>query len=234
MHRHKGIAVALDMGEEEALGWCQLMKGKVDLFKIGSQLFLSAGRSFIDRLRSMGCNIFLDLKLHDIPNTVYNASREIGKMGVSFFTVHCLGGKEMMKKAVEGSIEGASTGGFEKPNCVGVTILTSINEEDLSIMGISSSIDTLILRLTECALSAGINSIVCSPMEIEMIRKNFGQDVIIFTPGIRIERFGADDQKRTLSPIEAWQKGADYIIVGRSIFSSSNPVGTLERLLLYR
>ncbi len=234
MRRTKGVVIALDMAEREAVSWCELMKGRVDLFKVGLQLFLHAGRGFIENLRSMDCNVFLDLKLHDIPNTVYHASYEIGTMGVSFFTVHCLGGKEMMRKAVEGSAEGASKGSFKKPVCTGVTILTSIDAGDLMDMGISEDIDTLVLKLTECALSAGVNAIVCSPREIGIIRKNFGDDVIIFTPGIRVESSEVHDQKRVLSPAEAWNRGADYIIVGRSIFSSSDPMGTLEKILSCR
>lgn len=224
----KKVIVALDVdGMEEVRKFVDLSK-EVEIFKIGPRLFLKYGSEVIDFLRKKGKRVFLDLKFHDIPNTVYHSVREAVKLGTSMMTIHTLGGKEMIKSAVEGAKEESEKLGIEKPKIMGVTILTSMDEENSKEVGFGYRIEEMVKRLAILAFENGTDGVIASPREIKIIREFSGENFLVATPGIRFEK-EMDDQKRTLSPSEALSLGANYIIIGRPILTQ--PEKVIEELL---
>lgn len=224
----KKVIVALDVdGMEEVKKFVDLLR-EVEIFKIGPRLFLKYGSEVVDSLREKGKKVFLDLKFHDIPNTVHYSVREAVKLGVSMMTIHTLGGKEMIKSAVEGAKEESKKLGIEKPKIMGVTILTSMDEENSKEVGFGYSIKEMVKRLAILAFENGMDGVIASPREIKIIRESTGEKFLVATPGIRFEE-GKDDQKRTLSPSEALSLGANYIIIGRPILTQ--PEKVIEELL---
>jgi orotidine-5'-phosphate decarboxylase len=224
----KRVIVALDVdGMEEVKKFFGLLR-EIEIFKIGPRLFLNYGSEIIDFLRKEGKKVFLDLKFHDIPNTVYHSVKEATKLGVSMITIHTLGGKEMIKSAVKGAEEESGRLGIEKPKIMGVTVLTSMDEENSKEVGFAYSIEEMVKRLSLLAFENGADGVIASPREIKIIRDSIGENFLIATPGIRFEE-GKDDQKRTLSPSEAFRLGANYIIIGRPILSQ--PEKVIEELL---
>ncbi len=225
------IIIALDVNNlKEMERLVKLLSPYIRVFKIGMELFYSCGQKAIDIVKKYDRDIFLDLNLCDIPNTVYNASKAITKMGVYIFNVHSLGGREMMQKAVEGSREASEKLGVTQPIILGVTILTSIDEVQLKDVGINNSLDKEVLDLAKLAESSGLSGVVASPLEIEKIRKNTSKDFLIVTPGVRPEGAGEDDQKRVATPAQAIKKGADYIVIGRPVTKAKDPVRVVESL----
>lgn len=217
------LILALDLDtEKKAREFIKPLKGLIKWIKIGSQLFVSQGPSIIEKIKSDGFRVFLDLKLHDIPNTVANTVASIRKFGVDMITVHTSGGKEMLAEAKNkaGDIK-----------IVGVTVLTSLSEEDLKIIGINRDLGEHVLALTQLAKDSGIDGIVCSPREAKMARDAVGDDFIIVTPGIRLDDNKMDDQKRALSPAEIRGLGIDFIVVGRPILRAEDPAGMVRRIL---
>lgn len=218
----KRIIVALDVeGREEALSLVRKLEG-AEIFKVGLKLFTAQGPSLLKEIQSIGKKIFLDLKLHDIPNTVAEAVRIDTKLGVQMLTLHSSGGREMMSRAAAAARE-AEERGKAKPLLLAVTILTSFKEDGLKEIGMVASIKTQVLRLAELAKEAGMDGVVCSPQEIEFIRKEFGEDFLLVTPGIRPSWAVPDDQKRIMTPSLAIEKGADYLVIGRPIIKASSP-----------
>jgi len=177
-----------------------LLKDRVGIFKVGKQLFTHAGPKVIDMIRQKGQKVFLDLKYHDIPNTVAKAGEEATKLNVTMFNLHALGGGEMMKKTVEASRAMAKSLGIPKPLILAVTVLTSMNEDNLKEVGIQSSLIEEVGRLALLAFKTGVDGVVASPQEIGIIRERCGQKFLIVTPGIRAPSDKKDDQKRTLTP----------------------------------
>lgn len=223
----KKVIVALDVdGMEEVKKFVDYLSG-IKIFKIGPRLFLKYGKEVVDYLLNKDKKVFLDLKFHDIPNTVYHAVKEATKLGVSMMTIHTLGGREMIRSAVRGAEEG-SPGGMEKPKIMGVTILTSMDNENAREVGLGYEIEEMVKKLALLAFESGADGVIASPREIKIIREVVGDKLLIATPGIRFEE-GKDDQKRTLSPSEAFSLGADYIIIGRPILTQTERV--LEELL---
>jgi orotidine-5'-phosphate decarboxylase len=186
-------------------------------FKVGLQAFLGFGEELLAHLKSKNKKLFLDLKFKDIPNTVYGAVKSSLKYDPDFLTIHLSGGAEMIKKAVEAA--------GEKPglSILGVTVLTSLSNIDLVETGIHFSTEDTVLRLCELGLKNGLNSFVCSPREIEPIRRKFGEDVVLVTPGIRPEWAAKGDQKRVFTPKMAVEAGSNYLVIGRPISRSDNP-----------
>ncbi len=224
----KKVIVALDVdGMEEVEKFVNLLS-EIEIFKIGPRLFLRYGEGVVNFLRRKNKKVFLDLKFHDIPNTVYHSVKEATKLGVSMMTIHTLGGKEMIKSAVEGAKEESGKLGIEKPKIMGVTILTSMDEENSKEVGFGYGIEEMVKKLSILALENGADGVIASPREIKIIRGSAGENFLVATPGIRFEE-GKDDQKRTLSPSEAFRLGANYIIVGRPILT--NPERVIEELL---
>lgn len=220
------IIVALDVANaSKAQILIEKLFNYVGGFKVGLELFSSEGPTFVQELTSRGISIFLDLKYHDIPNTVSNASKVATRLKVDMFNVHAAGGKEMMRKAAESAGEEAVILGVKRPKILAVTILTSLDDIDLRM--ITGSLDKVVDHVRRRAISAreaGLDGVIASPREIEIIRKDCGEDFLIITPGVRPKESGEQDQKRIMTPREAIKLGADYLVIGRPICQAKNPV----------
>jgi len=194
-------------------------------FKVGLLPFLKFGNEIISYLKSKDKKLFLDLKFKDIPNTVYWAVKSSLKYSPDFLTIHLTGGAEMIKKSIEAS--------KTKNNLtiLGVTILTSLLRNDLSDIGVELSVEDTVLKLCELGLKNGLKSFVCSPLEIESVRKRFGKDITLVTPGIRPDWSEKGDQKRVFTPKMAIQKGADFLVIGRPITQNRNPSKAFKLIL---
>jgi orotidine-5'-phosphate decarboxylase len=193
--------------------------------KIGKELFTSAGPAFVDMVAQRGFEIFLDLKFHDIPNTVAQASKAAAQLGVWMINVHALGGRAMMNAARE-AIESAA----HKPKVIAVTVLTSMTETDLREVGIESNALVQVMRLAELASDCGLDGVVCSPLEAAAIRDRLGSRFLRVTPGIRLPEEAAGDQKRIMTPELAIRAGSSYLVVGRSVTRSADPLAVLARI----
>ncbi len=226
------IIFALDFEHfTDAQKWVNLLKDHVGMFKVGKQLFTHAGPKVVDMIRAKGQKVFLDLKFHDIPNTVAKAGEEATKLNVSMFNLHALGGFEMMKKTVEASRAIAKSLGIPRPIILAVTILTSMDNESLKEVGIQGPLIEEVARLAQLSMKAGVDGVVASPQEIEVIRERCGKNFLIVTPGIRLQTEKKDDQKRTLSPREAILAGADYLVIGRPIREAKNPIDVIKKII---
>jgi orotidine-5'-phosphate decarboxylase len=227
------IILALDVPDyEDAVRIADQFKDHIETFKVGSELFTAAGPDIIKKINSMGKKVFLDLKFHDIPNTVAKSAAASAKLGVFMFNVHTLGGLEMMRRAAEVIRKISLDENIERPKLIGVTILTSIDQAALKDeLGITMRMSVQVKHLAGLAQRAGLDGVVASPVDAEHIRAHFGKDFLIVTPGIRPSWASADDQKRMLTPKEALRRGADYIVIGRAILSQPNPVSALKRIV---
>jgi orotidine-5'-phosphate decarboxylase len=226
------IIFALDLEHfHEAQQWVSLLKDRIGVFKVGKQLFTRSGPKVIDMINQKGQKVFLDLKYHDIPNTVAKAGEEATKHQVAMFNIHALGGFEMMKKTVEASRAVSKNLGVPRPIILAVTILTSMDEEALKEVGVQGPIIDEVGRLALLAQKAGIDGVVASPKEIEIIRQRCGEKFLIVTPGIRHPSDKKDDQKRTLTPREAIDAGADYLVIGRPIKEAKDPVEAVQKIV---
>jgi orotidine-5'-phosphate decarboxylase len=224
------LIVALDVSSEtEAVCMAERLHGHVGLFKVGSQLFTAEGPAVARHLATMGEKVFLDLKFHDIPNTVRLAAREGARVGVSMLDVHASGGCKMMDAALEGVREGSA--GRDRPLVLAVTVLTSFGTDDLAEVGVTLSAETAVVRLAGLAQSAGLDGVVASPQEIAAIRRACGPDFVVVTPGIRPGSAAADDQTRIATPEQAIRAGADYLVVGRPITAASDPAAAADAIV---
>lgn len=220
------LIVALDVStREEALRLCDGLNDFVGAFKIGLQLFSSEGPALVREIASKGHKVFLDLKFHDIPNTVASAAVEASRLGVWMVNVHASGGREMMARTVDAVREDCAKRGAEAPLLIGVTVLTSSDDRNLSEVGVNSSVDTHVERLVRLAMESGMDGVVSSAHEVGKI-KSIASDrrFVTVTPGIRPSEATFDDQKRVTTPREAIANGADFIVVGRPITNASDPV----------
>lgn len=227
------LALALDVdNDREALGIVAELKDSVALFKVGLQLFTAYGPDIVRRITGMGGRVFLDLKYHDIPNTVAKASAEAVKLGVSMFNVHALGGLEMMKAAAESAKETAEKLNLPVPTVLAVTILTSMDEKSMrKELKITRSLQREVAHLARLAQRAGMHGVVASPQEIKALRRAVRGDFVILTPGVRPVWADKDDQKRVMTPGEAVKAGADYIVVGRPVLKASDRKAAVEKIL---
>jgi orotidine-5'-phosphate decarboxylase len=222
------IILAVDTSDfETALAWINNTKDSVSVYKLGLEFYLNFGSAGVSRVISeTGAEIFLDLKLHDIPHTVAGAAKAISHLSPKFLTVHASGGREMVKAAAESLPNVAVTA---------VTILTSLSEEDLFEIGYASPALESAVALAKMAVSSGAKALVCSPLETAAIRSAVGSDPIIITPGVRpLSEVGRDDQKRTMTPSDAIAQGANYVVIGRPITSawSNGPKALQEKAAL--
>ena len=220
------IIVALDMESKRALELAKKLNPQECKVKVGSQLFTADGPIIIDKLNELGFDIFLDLKFHDIPNTVKKAVEVAIKMGVWMLNVHSLGGKEMLRAACE-VVEKASI----KPLLVGVTVLTSLNDKSLKEVGLGLNTEGQVLLLAELCQTEGLNGVVCSANELSVLRKHLEEDFLLVTPGIRSSGQENDDQKRISTASEAISNGADYIVIGREISKEIDPSEKIRQIL---
>ncbi len=226
------IIFALDVEHfGEAQQWVNRLKDHVGIFKVGKQLFTHAGPKVVDMIRQKGQKAFLDLKFHDIPNTVAKAGEEATKLNVAMFNLHALGGSEMMRKTVEASKAMAKGLGIPKPLILAVTILTSMTEETLKEVGVHGPLIEEVGRLASLSLKAGADGVVASPQEIGIIRQKCGEKFLIVTPGIRHPSDKKDDQKRTMSPKEAITAGANYLVIGRPIKEAKDPLEAVQKII---
>ncbi len=227
------IILALDVNEyEEAVETVHRFQDYIDIFKVGSELFTATGPRIVEEINRRGKKVFLDLKFHDIPNTVSRTARVAAQLGVFMFNVHALGGLEMMKQAAKALVSFSLKHNVDRPRLLGVTVLTSIDQDVLTHeMGVSHRISTQVKHLALLARQAGLDGVVASPLDVKMIRDRCGEGFLIVTPGIRPFWADSDDQKRTLSPRDALRKGADYLVIGRAITGQKNPENALSRIL---
>ena len=225
------LIVALDVDTiDKAVDWVQRLKGDVGYFKVGKQLFTSTGPEIVRKIKKDGAGLFLDLKFHDIPNTVAAASIEAVRLGVDMFNVHALGGYEMMARAADAVRDEAERLGIKKPLFIAVTVLTSMNDESLQQAGILTPAADEVLRLAKLAKRAGMDGVVASPIEIKLIKEACGDDFIVVTPGVRPSFSASDDQVRVMTPGEALKEGADYLVIGRPITNAADPGAAVKAI----
>ena len=223
------VCLVLDVSSrKEAMDLVRPLHDLTGMFKVGMQLFTAEGPSLVREIIEVGGKVFLDLKFHDIPNTVKHAAVEAARLGVSMMTIHASGGRAMMQ-AVSEELRGRFGG--DRPLVVGVTVLTSLDESGLQEVGVDSGVETQALRMAKLAESSGLDGVVCSPREIRKIRGIVGSNFKIVSPGIRMPGQAADDQQRTASPGEAIAAGADYIVVGRAVTNATDPRAALESVV---
>jgi orotidine-5'-phosphate decarboxylase len=219
------LILALDFDRaEQALALVRPLKAHLRLFKVGNQLFAREGPAFVRALLAEGVEIFLDQKWHDIPQTVAHAAAAAAELGVRYFTVHASGGIEMLT-AAQDAVKGSRT------EILAVTVLTSFDDGALRQIGFERSVADQVVRLARLAALAGIAGLVCSPLEIELIRKNVQEPLKLVTPGVRSAKDGVQDQKRTLSAPEALRLGATHLVIGRPITKAPDPVAATVALM---
>ncbi|PLX41116.1 MAG: orotidine-5'-phosphate decarboxylase [Deltaproteobacteria bacterium] len=227
---HERIIFALDVSQRaSALEWVERLSGHVGLFKVGLELFVSEGPSLVEEISSRGERVFLDLKFHDIPNTVAGAVRAAASCGPFIMNLHALAGSEAMRRAAEAAKEGAERAGVEPAKLIAVTVLTSHTADTLSELGIQGSPAGAVHRLANLAKDSGIDGVVASPMEAAMVREVWPSGLIV-TPGVRPAGSSLDDQSRVATPSGAADSGADYIVVGRPIRNAEDPVAAADAI----
>jgi orotidine-5'-phosphate decarboxylase len=226
------VIVALDVPDREsALRLVEQVSGLVGMFKIGSQLFTAEGPQLVREIVTSGERVFLDLKFHDIPNTVAGAVESAARLSVSILNVHTLGGSEMMRAAAH-AVGDRGLLWITRPAVLGVTVLTSMDKADLADVGIPLDLTAEVVRLAALARDSGLDGIVASPHEIRLIRECItAERFIILTPGIRPAWSAKGDQKRIATPVDAIRDGADFIVIGRAITDSIDPRAAAERIL---
>ena len=218
------IIVALDVAtSEEAVALVRRLSPLAGFFKVGLQLYTAAGPEIVRAVRDLGGRVFLDLKLHDIPNTVARAVESAGSLGVDMLTLHLSGGRAMIEAAVRSAAP--------EMLLLGVTVLTSVDEAALREIGVVSAMEEQVLRLAQLGVESGIGGLVASPHELAPLRSAYGAKIKIVTPGIRPTGSPADDQKRAMTPAEALKAGADFLVIGRPITAAPDPRAALEQIV---
>jgi len=228
------IVLALDVDTaEEAVALVKKLSGYVGVFKIGMQLYNSIGPSIVHRVHDLGGRVFVDLKLHDIPNTVASAAKVLTRLNAYMLNVHAAGGREMMRQAEAAAISEAQRMGSEIPIVLAVTVLTSVSQQELEtemfVTGLK--VEELVVKWALMAQESGLGGVVCSPQEIIPIRKACGTDFKIVTPGIRPLWSAPNDQKRITTPRQALEQGADYMVIGRPIIQADDPCAAAQKII---
>lgn len=224
------IILALDLPEfAEAEKWVTKFRDNIHTFKVGPILYLNHGRDVLNRFSDLGAQLFLDLKFHDIPSTVEKTVRQLTELNIKMFTIHALGGFEMMKRVSESVKEESDKLSKSKPLTLAVTVLTSHDENTLKEIGINNSTKDEVLKLAGVADKAGIDGLVCSGQELEFIKQEFGDRFTLVIPGIR-PASKSHDQKRVMTPGDAVLNGADYLVIGRAITEAENPEHMIEQI----
>ena len=219
------IIVALDYPDpRQALEFSRSIRPEMCRLKVGKELFTSAGPALVESLVDAGYDVFLDLKFHDIPNTVRQAAGAAARLGVWMLNVHALGGEAMMQAAREEVVP-------RRPFLTAVTLLTSMSDQDLRRLGIDIPVDALVDKLARNAVGSGLDGVVCSAREAPMLRNSIGPDALLVTPGIRPEWAATNDQERIVTPTQALADGASYLVIGRPITRHENPVAALEQII---
>jgi orotidine-5'-phosphate decarboxylase len=229
--RRQGILVALDTTDlGQAVGLARTLRDKVSGVKLGLEFYMAHGAQGVDAIRLLGVPIFLDLKFHDIPNTVAGAMAAVCGLGPSIVNLHAAGGAAMMRAGATSAREGAARAGLPAPKVIAVTVLTSLGDDDLAATGQRGPSLDQVRRLAQLTKDSGLDGVVCSPREIAALRADQGADFLLVTPGIRPAWAEAGDQKRTMTPGEAIRAGADFLVIGRPITGASDPSHAATRL----
>lgn len=222
------VIIALDTPDEQkALETVRLLKNKISVFKVGLELFCSQGSEIVKKINAEGCKVFLDLKFHDIPNTAAGAARAALRTQAFMFNVHASGGREMMRQ-VRAAVDDADMA--QKPIILAVTVLTSLDGKDLADINVNKTPMEQVKSLALMTKESGLDGVVASPKEISAIREAVGQDFIVVTPGVRPAWAAVGDQKRIMTPAQAFDAGASYIVVGRPVTAASDPAAALEKI----
>ena len=226
------LILALDVDDlERVKALVSLLGSKVGMFKVGKQLFTHAGPQAVKLIQGMGGEVFLDLKFHDIPNTVAKAAIEATRLGVKMFNVHASGSLEMMRLTVREVSRVCRQEGLRRPIMLAVTVLTSLNKSDLQRVGVDGEVADQVIRLALLTRQAGMDGVVASPQEVAPIRAACGRRFIIVSPGVRPQRAKRNDQRRVMTPEEAIRAGADYIVVGRPIMEAKDPMRAAQEII---
>jgi len=225
------LIVALDTDKPGALELASQLSGTAQWVKVGMTLFYEAGPPIVGDLIGLGFDVFLDLKLHDIPHQVRGAARSVARLGVQMLTVHAGGGEAMIAAAVQGAAEGAADAGVAAPAVVAVTVLTSLDDDTLTSIGVGRAASEQVPLLAALAARAGAAGVVCSPNEARAMRQLLGPDALVVTPGVRPAWAAAGDQARVATPRDAFAAGASHLVVGRPITEAADP-GDAARLVL--
>jgi len=226
------LIVALDLPDlATAAPLVELLAHEVGMFKVGKQLFVNSGPAAVRRIHDMGGEVFLDLKFHDIPNTVAAASVEATRLGVQMFNLHASGGSAMMDATQKAVAQVCEQESLRQPWILAVTVLTSLDQADLETLGVQQTVEQQVTRLARLARDSGMSGVVCSAHEVPSIRAVCGSPFTVVTPGIRPADRGAGDQKRVMTPGRAVQAGIDYIVVGRPITESPDPVAAAQAIV---
>jgi orotidine-5'-phosphate decarboxylase len=231
-HPRERLVVALDVETvERALALVEQLRGHVGMFKVGKQLFTAAGPGVVREITARGEKVFLDLKFHDIPNTVAMAGVEAARLGASIFNVHAAGGSAMMRATVEAVARAVAREGLARPLMLGVTVLTSLDEAALHEIGVGGTVEAQVVRLARLCRAAGLDGVVASPQEIVPIRDAVSDpDFVILTPGVRPAGAALDDQRRVMTPGEAVRAGATYLVVGRPVTGAADPAEAAKKI----
>jgi orotidine-5'-phosphate decarboxylase len=220
------IIVALDYAQaRDAIHLVEQLDPVICKLKVGKELFTAAGPQLVEQLVVKGFKVFLDLKFHDIPNTVAKACEAASNLGVWMLNVHASGGSAMMEAALEGVYKS-----HNQPFLIAVTVLTSMSQANLTELGIQNSIEEQVLKLATLTKQAGLHGVVCSAMEAQMLRKDMSDDFLLVTPGIRPANASLDDQTRVMTPSKALSMGASYLVVGRPITQAQDPLAALHAI----
>ncbi len=231
MNTHNPVFCALDTSElAVAIKWANHLMGSVGGMKLGLEFFGAQGPAGVRAVADTGMPIFLDLKFHDIPQTVAGAISSVTPMGPAFITIHTQGGRAMMEAAAEAATKAAQAAGVNRPNLLGVTVLTSLDEGDLGSIGVESQMQDQVIRLAELAQQSGLDGIVCSPLEIAAVRQACGPDLTLMVPGIRPAGVGVGDQKRVMTPEQALAAGANHLVIGRAITGADDPAAAAQAI----
>lgn len=224
MHHDPRIIVALDFSSaDDALRLAEKLEPRICRLKVGKELFTAAGPHLVEKLRLKGFDIFLDLKFHDIPNTVANACKTAAHLGVWMINVHALGGRKMLMAAREAIAQ-------ESTKLIAVTLLTSMDQSDLTDIGLQGNPEQIVERLARLAKDCALDGVVCSALEAANLRNQIGKDFCLVTPGIRLLNDRTDDQKRITTPRQAILNGANYLVIGRPITQASDPLSICQQL----
>ncbi len=226
-----GILVALDTTDlAVAKGWARATKGEVAGVKLGLEFFNARGPAGVAEVAALGAPLFLDLKFHDIPNTVAGAVRAVAPLQPMILNLHASGGAAMMRAALDAAHDSAARLGVTAPKLIAVTVLTSLNDEDLAEVGQPSAASDQVRRLAALTQRCGLDGVVCSPHEIGVLRRDLGNGFLLVTPGVRPSWAAAGDQKRVMEPRQAVEAGADYLVIGRPITSAADPAEAACRI----
>lgn len=225
------IICAIDTPDvEHASELVKQLKPHVGAFKLGLEFFTANGSAGVQKLATEDTPVFLDLKFHDIPNTVAAAIAATADINSFMMTVHTAGGRAMLQAAIDASMAVAEATGKTRPLIIGVTVLTSLDQADLQMVGCNEEVHDHVKRLADLAQSCRLDGVVCSPYEINLLRQHCGEDFVLVVPGIRPENSKADDQKRVMTPKNAVERGADYLVIGRPITNADDPVAAAKAI----